>query len=202
LSQVERGVRSVDRLSLLLDMSLVLHVEVEALTGRPWQYAPNCSELVEGLDSVRRVLARYDALITGALDPSELIAAQTLHKRAADIHSRYQAANYGRVIRELPELIIAADQVHRAANGNRELLLGYVSVYVAAAKLLTKLGSADLAAVAAGCAAMTAGTLDSLPLKTWRCTGLTCRWRRLHRLVGELMGAKDRVVFSHRPRVP
>lgn len=41
LSQVERGVRSVDRLSILLDMAKVLHVEVEALSGRPWQYAPN-----------------------------------------------------------------------------------------------------------------------------------------------------------------
>ncbi len=47
-----------------------------------------------------------------------------------------------------------------AANGHRELLLGYVSVYVAAATLLTKLGSADLAAVAADRAAMTAGTLE------------------------------------------
>lgn len=32
LSQVERGVRSVDRLSVLLDMARVLHVDVEALT--------------------------------------------------------------------------------------------------------------------------------------------------------------------------
>lgn len=30
LSQVERGIRSVDRLSVLLDMARVLHVEVEA----------------------------------------------------------------------------------------------------------------------------------------------------------------------------
>lgn len=65
------------------------------------------------------------------------------------------------MIRELPDLIVAADQAHMAANGQRELLLGYVSVYVAAAKLLTKLGSADLAAVAADRAAMTAGTIDS-----------------------------------------
>jgi hypothetical protein len=47
------------------------------------------------------------------------------------------------------------------ASGHRELLLGYVSVYVAAAKLPTKLGSADLAAVAADPAAMTACTVDS-----------------------------------------
>lgn len=161
LSQVERGVRSVDRLSVLLDMARVLHVDVEALTGRPWQYAPNGSALVEGLDGVRRVLVRYDALTKDPADPADLLSPEALHVRAADIHRQYQAANYARVVRELPELIVSADQAHMAADGNRELLLGYVSVYVAAAKLLTKLGSADLAAVAADRAAMTAGTLDS-----------------------------------------
>ena len=32
LSQVERGIRSVDRLSVLLDMAKILHVDVESLT--------------------------------------------------------------------------------------------------------------------------------------------------------------------------
>jgi transcriptional regulator with XRE-family HTH domain len=41
LSQVERGIRSVDRLSILIDMAKILHVEFESLTGRPWQLAPN-----------------------------------------------------------------------------------------------------------------------------------------------------------------
>jgi transcriptional regulator with XRE-family HTH domain len=31
LSQVERGIRSVDRLSILLDMAEILHVDVESL---------------------------------------------------------------------------------------------------------------------------------------------------------------------------
>ena len=53
LSQVERGVRSVDRLSVLLDMARVLHVEVESLSGRPWQYAPNGGAFADGLAEVR-----------------------------------------------------------------------------------------------------------------------------------------------------
>ena len=56
LSQVERGVRSVDRLSVLLDLARVLRVDVQALTGRPWQYAPNGSALAGGLTSVRQAL--------------------------------------------------------------------------------------------------------------------------------------------------
>src|SRR3954449_88700 len=62
LSQVERGIRSVDRLSLLLDMAKVLHVDVEALTGMPWQYAPNGGSVSSGLEDVRRFFSRYDNL--------------------------------------------------------------------------------------------------------------------------------------------
>src|SRR5262245_59201423 len=62
LSQVERGVRSVDRLSVLLDMARVLRVEVEALTGSAWQYAPNGNSLSEGLGEIRRFFSRYDHL--------------------------------------------------------------------------------------------------------------------------------------------
>src|SRR5258708_7221434 len=54
LSQVERGVRSVDRLSVLLGRGRGLHVDVGALTGRPWRYAPNGSELAGGLVGARR----------------------------------------------------------------------------------------------------------------------------------------------------
>lgn len=154
--------RSVDRLSILLDMAKVLHVDVEALTGRPWQYAPNGSSFVDELDSIRRVLVRYSAITGGFISDGDPLAPHALHARAADIHMKYQAANYANVIRDLPELLVAADQVQSAANGDREQLLGYVSVYVAGAKLLTKLGSADLAAVAADRAAMTAGVTDSL----------------------------------------
>jgi transcriptional regulator with XRE-family HTH domain len=63
LSQVERGVRSVDRLSVLLDLARVLRVDVEALTGRPWQYAPNGSALAGGLSSVRKALTTYGGLL-------------------------------------------------------------------------------------------------------------------------------------------
>jgi transcriptional regulator with XRE-family HTH domain len=69
LSQVERGVRSVDRLSVLLDVSRVLRVELEALTGQPWQFAPNGGPLMEGLDGVRRFFSRYDALLGGRAGP-------------------------------------------------------------------------------------------------------------------------------------
>src|SRR5512133_1437926 len=41
LSQVERGIRSVDRMSVMLDLASVLHVKVTELTGQPLSLAPN-----------------------------------------------------------------------------------------------------------------------------------------------------------------
>src|SRR6516162_9184632 len=62
-SQVERGLRSVDSLSVILDLSRVLRVEPEKLIGRPWQLAPNGDPASGPLDDVRRYFTRYDDLL-------------------------------------------------------------------------------------------------------------------------------------------
>jgi len=59
LSQVERGLRSVDRLSVLLDLARVLQVEVDALTGARWRHAANGGGVTTGLDDIRSYLFRY-----------------------------------------------------------------------------------------------------------------------------------------------
>jgi len=46
---VERGIRSVDSLTVILDPSRVLRVEPEKLIGRPWQYARNGDPAEHGL---------------------------------------------------------------------------------------------------------------------------------------------------------
>ena len=113
LSQVERGVRSVDRLSVLLDMARLLHVEVESLTGSPWQYAPNGGAVSADLDGVRRFFSRYDNL-TG-VEPAGEVSVATLAAEAAGAHAAYQAAKYEEVIAGLSELLTAADAVHQEA---------------------------------------------------------------------------------------
>ena len=67
------------------------------------------------------------------------------------------------------------------ANGNRESLLAYVSAYVAGAKLLTKLGSGDLAALAADRAAMAAGATDSLAAQGMAIYQVVCALLRVDR---------------------
>jgi hypothetical protein len=54
------GLRSVDRLSVLLDLARVLNVDVEALLGRPWEYAPNGGRDADELLPVRRHFSRYE----------------------------------------------------------------------------------------------------------------------------------------------
>jgi transcriptional regulator with XRE-family HTH domain len=46
LSQVERGLRGVDRLSTLNDLATVLRIDVADLIGRDWVLAPDAPEHV------------------------------------------------------------------------------------------------------------------------------------------------------------
>ncbi|MFP5072403.1 helix-turn-helix domain-containing protein [Pseudonocardia nantongensis] len=159
LSQVERGVRSVDRMSVLLDLSRILHVEVQALTGAPWQLAPNGGPRAEGIENVRSALNQYTGLLGGDTPPPNLAE---LRGEASASHFDYQAAKYANVIRAIPQLVTDADSaLTNAGSDDREAALSYVDAYVVASKLLTKLGVGELGAVAADRAAMAAGRADS-----------------------------------------
>ncbi len=150
LSQVERGIRSVDRLSVLLDLARVLRVDVEALLGRPWQYAPNGGQDRDELAPVREHFTRSDDLLGRV--PDSRPSLPEIRTQVADVHVTYQAARYREAIAALPALLAGVDAVRRGEFGEaqrRESLLAFVSAYVVAAKLLTKLGASDLALLAA-----------------------------------------------------
>lgn len=53
----------MDKMSVLLDLSRFLNVEVQELTGAPWQLAPNGGAKVGDLGSIREMLSRYANLI-------------------------------------------------------------------------------------------------------------------------------------------
>ena len=181
LSQVERGVRSVDRLSVLLDLARVLHVDVQALTGRPWQYAPNGSTLAGGLTSVRQALTGYDGLL--GQEPPGPVDLPELRARVAETHRLYQAARYDQVIAMLPAVLLAVEGFPGRHNGQRrESLLAYVSAYVAAAKLVTKLGASDLAILAADRAANAAVDAESLSARGMAGYQVVCALLRADQL--------------------
>ena len=53
LSQVERGIRPIDRLSVLVDIAHVLKVNVTDLTGQPFSLAPNGSFENDAVHAIR-----------------------------------------------------------------------------------------------------------------------------------------------------
>ena len=173
--------RSVDRLSVLLDLARVLHVDVEALTGRPWQYAPNGSALAGGLIEVRRALTSYAAL--RGQEPVDHAELSELRARVAETHRLYQAAQYEDVIALLPDVLSAVESFPGRQNGlRRESLLAYVSAYVVAAKLVTKLGAGDLAILAADRAANAAVDAQSLAARGMAGYQVACALLRADQL--------------------
>jgi transcriptional regulator with XRE-family HTH domain len=130
LSQVERGLRRVDSYAVLRDLARVLRVDIGTLTGS--------SEVSEPERSVRDadVAAIERALLIGAVpEPMpDAVAA------VSELHATYQAARYDDVLAALPSLIAALD-------GQDPALVA--AGYTVAAKTLTKIGSHDLALIAA-----------------------------------------------------
>jgi transcriptional regulator with XRE-family HTH domain len=181
LSQVERGIRSVDSLSVILDLSRVLRVEPDKLIGRPWRYAPNGDPTEHGLESIRGFLTAYDDLLhTGDWAPTDLVG---LRRSVGAAHQTYQAANYHQVIETLPEMLRAADHAVRAGTAAErpDLALDYVSAYVVAAKLLTKLGATDLALLAADRAATKAIEAESTVARGMAAYQVVCALSRADR---------------------
>jgi transcriptional regulator with XRE-family HTH domain len=147
LSQVERGLRTVERLPVLLALARVLRVDVEALAGASLTDAGR-TDPVDGLDQVREVMLRYQELV-GQAAPHD--RAEPAH-RIDTLHRKYQQALYHDALLDLPDLIAAANTRDPET---------YLSTYLVAAKLLKKIGANDLAWIAADRAAASAGCSGS-----------------------------------------
>lgn len=156
LSQVERDVRSVDRLSVLVEIAKVLGVDVQTLSPSPWRYAPNGGTHVATLDAIRAALTGYSHLLR---EPSTLPPLAQFRAAVVEAHRAYQAASYDTVAGMLPDLLTKADAYDDAS---REAQLARCSTYVVAAKLLTKVGEAHLAWITADRAAAAAVRADSM----------------------------------------
>lgn len=174
LSQVERGVRSVDKFSVLVDIAQMLKTNVETLVGTRMEYAPNGDRPVDGIDAVRAALASYPGLRRVAASRRSSLA--DMERLAAEAHACYQSADYVAAARILPGLIegIETAASETAGDESRRVLTIQHLIYVAAAKLLTKTGDGHLAWIAADRAAVSAVRLGSLALKGLAAYQVTC----------------------------
>jgi transcriptional regulator with XRE-family HTH domain len=182
LSQVERGVRSVDSFSVLVDVAQVLKTNVQTLAGTRLEYAPNGDIQVDGLDAVSAALAVYPAL-EGLPDPAPS-SREDVERICEAAHARYQAADYSAAARMLPSLIHTVDGLVSASDrdGLRWALTMQHQTYVVTAKLLTKTGDGYLAWLAADRAATAATRLGTPALKGLAAYQVVCALLKLDRI--------------------
>jgi hypothetical protein len=150
---VERGVRRLDKFSVLYEIADILQVDVQLLLGKDPERrtdALNCIDQVE-VEEIRAALERYDSMTAyfdAAPYPPPLV---DMRKAVNHAWLTYQYGRYGMLTRALPKLLRDAqaadagytdEQARDAAH-----LLG--QVYQIASSVLRKLGECDLAWLAA-----------------------------------------------------
>ncbi|MEU6076760.1 helix-turn-helix domain-containing protein [Micromonospora sp. NPDC047074] len=146
VDKIERGVRSLDRLSTIQEIAGVLRVDVPALLGRELRPA-DVAHRVRGADEVRAALSTYEIALappsTGrAVEPVERVASMVAHAWTA-----YQHARYPSLMDLLPDLLARAQRTHARDPGHGRGPL--VDAYRVTALVLVKLGEAELAWLAA-----------------------------------------------------
>ncbi|MEU4475109.1 helix-turn-helix transcriptional regulator [Micromonospora sp. NPDC023888] len=133
VDKVERGVRSLDRYSVIQELAEVLRVNPEVLLSQGPQRTPVGT--VDGVDDIRAALACYDTP-----QAPEQTTGET-RRQIGYAWLTYQHADYAQLARALPALL---DVVQGARSP--ELL---VQAYRITSALLVKLGEADLGWLAA-----------------------------------------------------
>ncbi|WP_320066729.1 hypothetical protein [Micromonospora sp. RTGN7] len=146
MDKVERGVRTLDRFSVIETVATALGVTPAVLLGGKAQ-----RRSVAGTDTgiaverVREALARYDVPRTGGDRPP----AASLRQHDGQIGyawTAYRNGHHARVLRMLPDLLADSRRAYPAQPDDTPAAADLpVRMYRLAAQLLVKLGEPDLA---------------------------------------------------------
>jgi len=155
VDKVERGVRRLDKFSVVYEIADVLQLDVQLLLGKDPQRRPdsiNCIDQVE-VEEIRAALERYDQISAFFYAPSEPPPLVEMRKAVTHAWLSYQHAKYGMLARTLPRLLREAQAADTAYSGDSAQaqeaahLLG--QVYQIASSALRKLGEHELSWLAA-----------------------------------------------------
>jgi transcriptional regulator with XRE-family HTH domain len=154
VDKVERGVRRLDKFSVVYEIADVLQLDVQLLLGKDPQRRPdsiNCIDQVE-VEEIRAALERYDAISAYFHAPPEPPALPEMRKAVGHAWLTYQHAKYGVLARALPKLLRDAQAADTALAGSAcspdaAHLLG--EVYQIASSTLRKVGEHELSWLAA-----------------------------------------------------
>jgi transcriptional regulator with XRE-family HTH domain len=174
LRQIEAGARHVDSLSMIFDLAEVLHCEPTELIGRALLLAPGRGGKVpEAVPAIRAAIMTPDLAVPQ--DGADLD--QVLQRAQQGWHDWHQSSHaYTDVATILPDLLVDARRVHRAAGERRREAAGVLAnVYHLARLWLKKVGEYELAVVASDRALHLADEADdpvTLALSAWSVTGV------------------------------
>ncbi|WP_422752378.1 helix-turn-helix domain-containing protein [Micromonospora sp. WMMD708] len=162
VDKVERGVRTLDKVSTLQDIAAVLRIDPGVLLGRDLRPA-DVSGPVEAVERVREALSTYDIAVGRSTVRGQVLSADRLARDVAHAWGMFQHARYPQVTGLLPGLVIAAQRAYADDPvAGRSML---VDAYRVTASLLVKLDEVELAWLAAD-RAMTIAAGDAVLVAT------------------------------------
>nr|MDT0658839.1 helix-turn-helix domain-containing protein [Micromonospora sp. DSM 115978] len=153
VDKVERGVRRLDKFSVLYEIADVLQLDVQLLVGRePERRAGGltCIDQIE-VEEIRAALERYDSMSAFLHVAPEPPSLAELAKAVSHAWLTYQYARYGVLTRALPKLLRDAQAADDACDGEPARQAAHLlgQVYQIASSTLRKLGEYELAWLAA-----------------------------------------------------
>src|SRR5205085_12416111 len=125
VDKVERGVRRLDKFSVVYEIADVLQVDVQLLLGKEPERRPDsmsCIDQVE-VEEIRSALERYDQISAFFYAPPESPPLTEMRKAVNHAWLSYQHAKYGMLARKLPRLLRdaqAADTAYSTTDDGRE----------------------------------------------------------------------------------
>jgi transcriptional regulator with XRE-family HTH domain len=153
LSKIENNRIDLDRLSVIRSLAEALDISIGDLLGEPSILDWSAESGRRTVPALRETLLNYRQLspLTGNPPASQAPSLAELRTDVASTWEAYQDSQYGFVSFRLPTLVRAVHATVAVSSGHdRELALALMGLtYQAAATLLTKLGEADLAWIAA-----------------------------------------------------
>jgi len=164
VSQVERGVRAIDRLSVLQKVADTLSVPVEELRGEDLDDAA-AADRPEAFEELRLTLTGHPAISVVLGSPAQAMTAERvgqLRSQQEQVWGMVHASRYRELAPLVASLIPELEQAVRASarpeltEALRELL---TDTYQAVAAMMAKLGETDAAWIAADRAAFAAEML-------------------------------------------
>ncbi|MEU8262505.1 helix-turn-helix domain-containing protein [Micromonospora sp. NPDC048999] len=156
VDKVERGARSLDRVSTIRDIAAVLRVDAATLLGHGARPA-GLAECGEGIARIRAALSTYEMALGRTAVRREVVSPDRLAQEVGYAWITYQHARYPHLVEQLPALLTTVQRAH--AVDPEVGRVAVVEAYRVTAALLVKLDEVNLAWLAAD-RAMSAATGD------------------------------------------